>query len=121
MSVGEWSYQSSPPPVARVTIVRVVFGRLRWTTHQQPVPGIMARRTIVVTGGAGHVGSHLIELLVSSSDDRVISLDNYSNGSRANHIDGAEYREGDTKDIRSHVAETPDILFHLGEYARIKT
>jgi UDP-glucose 4-epimerase len=81
----------------------------------------MARRTIVVTGGAGHVGSHLIELLVSSGDDRVISLDNYSNGSRANHIDGAEYREGHTKDIRELITETPDILFHLGEYARIKT
>ncbi|MDB4917996.1 MAG: ADP-L-glycero-D-manno-heptose-6-epimerase, partial [Gemmatimonadetes bacterium] len=81
----------------------------------------MSRRTIVVTGGAGHVGSHLIELLVAESDARVISLDNYSNGRRENHIAGAEYREGHTRDIRTRIPETPDMLFHLGEYARIKT
>jgi len=76
-------------------------------------------RTVVVTGGAGHVGSHLIELLVTDPNDRVISLDNYSNGREANHIPGAEYRRGHTKDIERHVPETPDLLFHLGEYARI--
>ncbi|HSQ33114.1 MAG TPA: NAD-dependent epimerase/dehydratase family protein, partial [Gemmatimonadaceae bacterium] len=81
----------------------------------------MPQRTILVTGGAGHVGSHVIELLVADDRNRVISLDNYSNGSRANHIAGAEYREGHTKDIALLVPETPDIVFHLGEYARIAT
>ena len=81
----------------------------------------MPRRTILVTGGAGHVGSHVIELLVADERNRVISLDNYSNGSRANHIAGAEYREGHTKEIARLVPETPDIVFHLGEYARIAT
>jgi UDP-glucose 4-epimerase len=76
-------------------------------------------RTILVTGGAGHVGSHLIELLVKSGRDRVISLDNYFNGSPANHIPGAEYREGHTKDIDRLIPEQPDIVYHLGEYARI--
>ena len=79
----------------------------------------MAQRTILVTGGAGHVGSHLIELLVEDERNRVISLDNYFNGSTANHIAGAEYREGHTKDIGRLVPETPDIVYHLGEYARI--
>jgi len=81
----------------------------------------MPQRTILVTGGAGHVGSHVIELLVADERNRVISLDNYSNGSRENHIAGAEYREGHTKDIARLVRETPDIVFHLGEYARIAT
>jgi UDP-glucose 4-epimerase len=79
----------------------------------------MASRTILVTGGAGHVGSHLIELLVAEGGSRVISLDNYSNGRVENHIDGAEYRVGHTKDIDQLVPERPDIVYHLGEYARI--
>jgi|SRR5579884_1879053 len=81
----------------------------------------MPSRTIVVTGGAGHVGSHVIELLVGDARNRVISLDNYSNGRRENHIVGAEYREGHTKDIGRLIPETPDLVYHLGEYARIAT
>ena len=53
----------------------------------------MTQRTILVTGGAGHVGSHVIELLASDERNRVISVDNYFIGTRANHIQGAEYRE----------------------------
>jgi len=81
----------------------------------------MAKRaqTILVTGGAGHVGSHVIELLVADERNRVISLDNYFNGSVENHIPGAEYREGHTKHIDRLVPETPDVVYHLGEYARI--
>ena len=76
-------------------------------------------RTILVTGGAGHVGSHVVELLVEDPANRVISLDNYFSGSVANHVPGAEYREGHTRDIERLVPETPDIVYHLGEYARI--
>lgn len=79
----------------------------------------MNPRTILVTGGAGHVGSHVIEQLVADERNHVISLDNYFNGSVANHIAGAEYRDGHTKDIARLVLETPDIVYHLGEYARI--
>ena len=79
----------------------------------------MAQRTILVTGGAGHVGSHVIEQLVANERNRVISLDNYFNGSVENHIPGAEYREGHTKDVERLVTETPDVVYHMGEYARI--
>jgi len=78
-----------------------------------------SKQLVVVTGGAGHVGSHLVELLLTRPGNRVISLDNYFSGHRANHIAGAEYREGHTKDITRLVPETPDIVYHMGEYARI--
>jgi UDP-glucose 4-epimerase len=79
----------------------------------------MAKKIILVTGGAGHIGSNLIELLVKDSNNQVISLDNYFTGSEKNHISGAEYRKGHTKNIAKLIPETPDIVYHLGEYARI--
>src|SRR5262249_61478234 len=79
----------------------------------------MAQKTILVTGGAGHVGSHVIEMLVADPNNRIISLDNYFNGHEENHVAGAEYRRGHTKDVEALVPETPDIVYHLGEYARI--
>lgn len=74
---------------------------------------------ILVTGGAGFIGSHLIERLVKNKANKIISLDNYFTGSKKNHILGAEYRRGHTKDIEKHVPETPDIIYHLGEYSRV--
>jgi UDP-glucose 4-epimerase len=75
-------------------------------------------KLIVVTGGAGFVGSHLCERLAKDGH-RVISLDNYFMGSRENHVTGVEYREGHTKDILKHIPETPDVVYHLGEYSRV--
>jgi len=75
-------------------------------------------KLILVTGGAGFIGSHLCERLVRDGH-RVISLDNYFTGSRENHVPGVEYREGHTKDIEALVPESPDIIFHLGEYSRV--
>ena len=77
------------------------------------------KKIILVTGGAGHVGSHVIEELVKQPNNQVISLDNYFTGSTENHIKGAEYRRGHTKNIDELIPETPDIVYHLGEYARI--
>lgn len=80
---------------------------------------VPTKKLAIVTGGAGFVGSHLCERLVSLGY-RVISLDNYFTGSKENHVEGVEYREGHTKDIEKHVPETPDIIYHLGEYARVE-
>lgn len=76
---------------------------------------------VLVTGGAGHVGSHVIEELLKDKRNKIISLDNYFNGSVKNHIKDArvEYRKGSTADIFKLVPETPNIIYHLGEYARI--
>jgi len=76
-------------------------------------------KIILVTGGAGHIGSHLIEQLLTDTNNKIISLDNYFTGSPNNHFPGVDYRRGHTKDIDKLIPETPDIVFHLGEYARV--
>lgn len=76
------------------------------------------KQTILVTGGAGFVGSHLCRRL-HTLGHRVISLDNYFTGSKENHVDGVEYREGHTKNIEKHIPESVDKLYHLGEYSRV--
>jgi len=75
-------------------------------------------KLILVTGGAGFIGSHLCERLVREGH-KVISLDNYFTGTRENHVEGVEYRDGHTKDIESLVPEKPDLIYHLGEYSRV--
>lgn len=77
------------------------------------------KKTVVVTGGAGFVGSHLCRRLVQEGH-AVISLDNYFTGSREDHVSGVEYREGHTKDIEKYIPETPDVIYHLGEYSRVE-
>lgn len=77
------------------------------------------QKLALVTGGAGFIGSHLCEALVAKGY-RVISFDNYFTGSKDNHVAGVEYREGHTKEIEKHIPETPDIIYHLGEYSRVE-
>lgn len=77
------------------------------------------KKTILVTGGAGFVGAQLCKKLLNQGH-RVISLDNYFTGSKENHVDGVEYREGHTKDIGTIITEKPDLIFHLGEYSRVE-
>ncbi|KKW30441.1 MAG: ADP-L-glycero-D-mannoheptose-6-epimerase [Candidatus Kaiserbacteria bacterium GW2011_GWC2_52_8b] len=80
---------------------------------------MLKNRAVIVTGGAGLIGSSLIELLVPKY--RVVSLDNYFIGKKENHVEGAEYVEGHTKDIEQLLGkENPVIIFHLGEYSRVE-
>lgn len=77
------------------------------------------KKTVVVTGGAGFVGKALCKRLVAQGH-RVIALDSYFTGSSVQRVPGVEYREGHTRDIASLIPETPDLLYHLGEYARVE-
>jgi UDP-glucose 4-epimerase len=75
---------------------------------------------ILVTGGAGFIGSNLCEKLSSNPDYSVYSLDNYSTGSKGNHVDNVIYIEGETADIDQLVDFIPDYIYHLGEYSRVE-
>ncbi len=77
-------------------------------------------RQILVTGGAGFIGSHLCQRLAMNSDYEVYSLDNYSTGTVENHVPKVTYISGETKDIGSLVNFKPDYIFHLGEYSRVE-
>ncbi len=75
---------------------------------------------ILVTGGAGFIGSHLCEELAKDSSNEVFSLDNYSTGSVDNHIKGVSYICGETSEIDKHIDFNPDYIYHLGEYSRVE-
>ena len=77
-------------------------------------------KKVLVTGGAGFIGSHLCEELISKGGYEVFSLDNYSTGSELNHVDGVVYLKGSTVDIEDLVDFHPDYIYHLGEYSRVE-
>ena len=82
------------------------------------------KNLIVVTGGAGFVGSNLIEFLLKRTNYKIISLDNYSTGSRKNHINDKRinYLKGDTLNINKVLGKYKkkiNTIFHFGEFARI--
>ncbi len=76
-------------------------------------------KKILVTGGAGFIGSNLCEELVKDENNKVYSLDNYSTGLEENHINKVEYIRGDTRYIKA-IDVVPDIIYHLGEYSRVE-
>ncbi|MDZ7924619.1 MAG: NAD-dependent epimerase/dehydratase family protein [Marinagarivorans sp.] len=63
----------------------------------------MKDKKVLVTGGAGFVGSHLCERLVAMGGYDVYSLDNYFTGSETNHVAGVTYIRGETKNIAALV------------------
>lgn len=75
---------------------------------------------ILVTGGAGFVGSHLCEELSKDSKNELFSLDNYFTGSKKNHVENVNYIEGSTSEIEKLISFKPDIIYHLGEYSRVE-
>ena len=80
-------------------------------------------KKIIVTGGAGFVGTNLIKLLLNKTKYKIISLDNYSSSSKKNHIINKriKYINGKTLDIESLIKKPKEInsIFHFGEFARI--
>ena len=82
------------------------------------------KNILVVTGGAGFVGSNLIEFFILKTKFNIISLDNYSSGSKKNHISNSriKYINGDTKNIFKILKIYKNkihSIFHFGEFARI--
>ncbi|MCL5795393.1 MAG: NAD-dependent epimerase/dehydratase family protein [Patescibacteria group bacterium] len=77
-------------------------------------------KKILVTGGAGFVGSHLCERLAKVSTNKVYSLDNYFTGSVNNHVANVTYIKGSTTKISKLIKFKPDIVYHLGEYSRVE-
>ena len=81
------------------------------------------KNIIVITGGAGFVGSNLVSSLLKKTKYRIISIDNYSSGSKKNHIKNSrvKYLNSDTKNIANLLKKPKKIhtIFHFGEFARI--
>jgi UDP-glucose 4-epimerase len=75
---------------------------------------------ILVTGGAGFIGSHLSEELIKLGHE-VTSIDNYFTGSISNHISGVRYLNCSTKQINDVFKSRKfDLVYHLGEYSRVE-
>ena len=82
------------------------------------------KNLIVVTGGAGFVGSNLIRYLLKKKTFKILSLDNYSSGLKKNHIidNRVKYIKGDTANINKILLKYKKkikVVFHFGEFARI--
>ena len=82
------------------------------------------KKIIVVTGGAGFVGSNLINYLIEKTKYDIISLDNYSSGIKKNHFKNkrVKYIKSHTKNITSVLKKYKNninSLFHFGEFSRI--
>ena len=82
------------------------------------------KKIIVITGGAGFIGSNLIEFLLKRTNYKILSLDNYSSGFKVNHIKNkrVNYLKCNTKNIAKVLDKRKKnihSLFHFGEFSRI--
>ena len=82
------------------------------------------KKYIIVTGGAGFIGSNLIKKIIRDTNFKIISIDNYSTGKKKNHVNNSrvKYFKSDTKKISKILYRYKDkinALFHFGEFARI--
>ena len=84
----------------------------------------MKKNIIVITGGAGFVGSNLITLLLKKTKFKIISIDNYSTGKKKNHVKNkrVNYIKDNTKNINQILKKKVNkikTIFHFGEFSRI--
>ena len=84
----------------------------------------MKKNIIVVTGGCGFVGYNLIEYFIHKTSFKILSIDNYSSGSKKNHIKNKriKYLKGHTKNISeilNKYKKNIHSIFHFGEFSRI--
>jgi len=82
------------------------------------------KNIIVITGGAGFVGSNLIKFLVKKTNFKIISIDNYYSGTKKNHIINSKvkYLKSNTKNISKTLKPYKNkinSIFHFGEFSRI--
>ncbi len=79
---------------------------------------------IIITGGAGFIGTNLIKSLLKLGYKNIISIDNYSTGLKKNHIKnpGVKYIDADTNDFFNKFKKIRDqirVVFHFAEFSRI--
>tara|TARA_A100001015_G_C14889837_1_gene671933 strand:+ start:834 stop:1106 length:273 start_codon:yes stop_codon:yes gene_type:complete len=83
----------------------------------------MIKEYIIVTGGAGFIGSNLIHFLLKKSKFKIISVDNYSTGSKKNHIKDkrVKYLKGNVLNIQKILNKYKskiNCIFHFGEFSK---
>ena len=80
-------------------------------------------KKILITGGAGFVGTNLIKLFLEKTNHKILSLDDYSSGTKKNHVKNprVKYLKGSTSNISKIIKNPSEIkaVFHFGEFARI--
>ena len=84
----------------------------------------MKKNIIIITGGAGFIGSNIIERLLKFKNYKIISIDDYSSGNKKNHIKNKniKYLRGHTANIEKILQKYLDkikVIFHFGEFSRI--
>jgi len=82
------------------------------------------KNIIIVTGGAGFIGSNLIKYLLKKTNFKIISIDNYSTGSKKNHVNHKKVKYVNSDNINiSKILKTSKkkikVIFHFGEFSRI--